>query len=171
MPTPPRVAVILAAGKGTRMKSALPKVLHRAAGRPLLQWVIDAARAAGCARILVVVGYGAERVREEIAGDDLVWVLQAEQRGTGHALAQAEPELTALTAPDSEALVLVLSGDVPLVTADTLEALAAAAAAGWGAMAVADLDEPGSLGRVISQGADGAWLERIVEAADAVPEE
>ena len=91
MPTPrPRVAVILAAGKGTRMKSALPKVLHRAAGRPLLQWVVDAARAAGCARILVVVGHGAERVREEISGDDLGWVLQAEQRGTGHALAQAE---------------------------------------------------------------------------------
>src|SRR3954464_203791 len=87
----PRVAVILAAGKGTRMRSALPKVLHEAAGRPLLAWVVDAARAAGCERILIVVGHGAEKVRETILGDDIVWVLQAEQRGTGHALAQAEP--------------------------------------------------------------------------------
>src|SRR3954463_15979005 len=103
MPHPPRLAVILAAGKGTRMKSALPKVLHRAAGRPLLQWVVDAARAAGRARILVVVGHGAERVREELVADDPGWVLQAEQRGTGHALAQAEPEI------QGEATVLVLS--------------------------------------------------------------
>jgi bifunctional UDP-N-acetylglucosamine pyrophosphorylase/glucosamine-1-phosphate N-acetyltransferase len=145
------------------MRSELPKVLHAAAGRPLLQWVIDAARAAGCERILVVVGYGAERVREEIQGGDLVWVLQAEQKGTGHALAQAEPEIT------GDALVLVLSGDVPLVTAATLETLATAAEAGWGSMAVADLDEPGSLGRVIS--GDGTTLERIVEAADAGPAE
>src|SRR5438270_8763186 len=120
MPTPrPRVAVILAAGKGTRMKSALPKVLHRAAGRPLLQWVVDAARAAGCVRILVVVGHGAERVREEISGaggEDLGWVLQPEQRGTGHALAQAEREVR------GEATVLPLSGDEPLLQTSTLDA-------------------------------------------------
>ena len=73
------------------MRSALPKVLHRAAGRPLLAWVIDAARAAGCERILVVVGHGAEQVREEFGGGRRSrWVVQAEQRGTGHALAQAE---------------------------------------------------------------------------------
>src|SRR3954463_10988608 len=143
MPTPPRVAVILAAGKGTRMKSALPKVLHRAAGRPLLQWVVDAARVAGGARILVVVGHGAERVREEIAGDDLGWVLQAEQRGTGHALAQAEPEI------QGEATVLVLSGDVTLVLPSTLERRADATDEGWGPLAVAALPQPGSLGRVI----------------------
>ncbi len=161
----PRVAVLLAAGKGTRMRSSLPKVLHRAAGRPLLQWAIDAARAAGCERILVVVGHGAEQVREEVTGDDLGWVLQAEQRGTGHALAQAEAEIP------GEALVLVLSGDVPLVTPATLERLAQAAEAaeaGWGAMAVADFDQPGSLGRVIGE---GGKLRRIVEAADATPEQ
>jgi bifunctional UDP-N-acetylglucosamine pyrophosphorylase/glucosamine-1-phosphate N-acetyltransferase len=164
MPTPrPRVAVILAAGKGTRMKSALPKVLHRAAGRPLLQWVVDAARAAGCARILIVVGHGAERVREEIAGDDLVWVLQAEQRGTGHALAQAEPEI------QGEATVLVLSGDVPLLQPSTLDALAAAADAGWGAMTVAELVDPGMLGRVIVD-PPGAF-QAIVEFKDATPEQ
>jgi bifunctional UDP-N-acetylglucosamine pyrophosphorylase/glucosamine-1-phosphate N-acetyltransferase len=163
MPTPrPRVAVILAAGKGTRMKSALPKVLHRAAGRPLLQWVVDAARAAGCARILVVVGHGAERVREEIQGEDLGWVLQEEQKGTGHALAQAEPEI-------QEATVLVLSGDVPLVHTETLDRLAAAAEEGWGAMAVAELPDPGSLGRVIVDQA--GVFQAIVEFKDATPEQ
>ncbi|HEX6898946.1 MAG TPA: bifunctional UDP-N-acetylglucosamine diphosphorylase/glucosamine-1-phosphate N-acetyltransferase GlmU [Thermoanaerobaculia bacterium] len=159
----PRVAVILAAGKGTRMKSSLPKVLHRAAGQPLLQWVIDAAREAGCERILVVVGHGAERVREEIAGDDLGWVLQAEQKGTGHALAQGEPEIP------GEATVLVLSGDVPLLQPATLARLAEEAAEGWGAMAVAELDEPGSLGRVIVD--DAGTFQKIVEARDASPEE
>jgi bifunctional UDP-N-acetylglucosamine pyrophosphorylase/glucosamine-1-phosphate N-acetyltransferase len=158
----PRIAVILAAGKGTRMRSELPKVLHEAAGRPLLAWVVDAARAAGCARILVVVGHGAERVREVVTGDDLGWVLQAEQRGTGHALAQAEGQV------QGRAMVLVLSGDVPLVTPVTLDQLATAAESGWGAMAVADLDEPGSLGRVLTTPA-GA-LDRIVEARDASPE-
>jgi bifunctional UDP-N-acetylglucosamine pyrophosphorylase/glucosamine-1-phosphate N-acetyltransferase len=163
MPTPrPRVAVILAAGKGTRMKSALPKVLHHAAGRPLLQWVVDAARAAGCERLLIVVGHGAERVREEIQGEDLGWVLQAEQRGTGHALAQAEAEIR------GDATVLVLSGDVPLLQPSTLDRLATAAGEGWGAMAVAELPEPGSLGRVMTE--DGAFR-GIVEFKDATPEQ
>jgi bifunctional UDP-N-acetylglucosamine pyrophosphorylase / glucosamine-1-phosphate N-acetyltransferase len=170
MPDPrPRVAVILAAGKGTRMRSALPKVLHRAAGRPLLGWVVAAARAAGCRRILVVVGHGAERVREEIGPDagDLVWVLQAEQRGTGHALAQAETELR------GEATVLVLSGDVPLVQPSTLDRLAVAAEEGWGALAVAELADPGSLGRVlVDAGGDAAGaFRKIVEARDATPAE
>ncbi len=164
-PRPPRrVAVILAAGKGTRMRSALPKVLHAAAGRPLLAWVVDTARAAGCEKVLIVVGHGAEAVKEAVQDPDVEWVLQADQRGTGHALAQAEPYV------EGDALLLALSGDVPLVTPRTLERLAAAAAAadtGWGAMAVADLDEPGSLGRVIGE----ASLERIVEAADASPGE
>ncbi|HVT59911.1 MAG TPA: NTP transferase domain-containing protein [Thermoanaerobaculia bacterium] len=190
VPERPRMAVVLAAGKGTRMRSAVPKVLHRAAGRPLLAWVLDAARAARCARILVVVGHGAEQVREELGASDVSWVTQAEQLGTGHALAQAG-ELVA-----GEALLLVLSGDAPLVTPATLERLAAAAgaagdgAAGWGAMAVAELPEPGSLGRVVgapdgadgTDGADGAdgnhrdrrqrqRLVRVVEAADASPAE
>jgi len=159
---PTRVAVILAAGKGTRMKSSLPKVLHRAAGRPLLQWVVDAARAARCEHILIVVGHGAEKVREEITGDDLGWVLQAEQKGTGHALAQAEPEIS------GEATVLVLSGDVPLVQTSTLDRLAEAAESGWGAMTVAELSDPGMLGRVIVE--DGAFRE-IVEFKDASPDQ
>jgi bifunctional UDP-N-acetylglucosamine pyrophosphorylase/glucosamine-1-phosphate N-acetyltransferase len=183
----PRVAVVLAAGKGTRMRSALPKVLHPAAGRPLLAWVLDAARAAGCERILVVVGHGAEQVRAAFAAEaggtgeasghrgDLAWVVQEEQRGTGHALAQAARLI------EGPAQLLVLSGDVPLVTAQTLERLLAAAAGGWGAMAVADLAAPGALGRVIARAggpAEGGreeqpveLLERIVEAADALPAE
>ncbi len=111
--------------------------------------------------ILVVVGHGAEQVREEIGASDIEWVLQAEQRGTGHALAQAEPYV------EGEALLLVLSGDVPLVTAATLEALADDAEAGWGSMAVAELRRPGSLGRVLTEW-DGS-LDRIVEARDADP--
>lgn len=164
MATRPRIAVLLAAGKGTRLRSSLPKVLHQAAGRPLLAWVIDAARQAGCERILVVVGHGAEQVREEIQGDDIAWVLQAEQRGTGHALAQTEEAVGG-----REANLLVLSGDAPLVTPATLEALAAAAESGWGAMSVAELDEPGSLGRVIAR--EDGGLHRIVEARDANAEE
>ena len=160
---PPRIAVVLAAGQGKRMRSALPKVLHEAAGRPLLAWVIDAARAAGCTKILIVVGHGAERVREAIQGDDIGWVLQAEQRGTGHALAQVEGQV------EGAATLLVLSGDVPLVTPAALDRLAADAASGWGAMAVADLDDPGSLGRVFASPEGG--LDRIVEARDATPEE
>lgn len=148
MPASERVAVVLAAGKGTRMRSRLPKVLHRAAGRPLLAWVLDAARAAGCRRIVVVVGHGAEQVRSEIGGEDVSWVVQAEQRGTGHALAQIEERIA------GPAQLLVLSGDVPLVSIATLGRLLDVADAGWGAMAVAELRHPGSLGRVIASTAD-----------------
>jgi bifunctional UDP-N-acetylglucosamine pyrophosphorylase/glucosamine-1-phosphate N-acetyltransferase len=162
MPPTPRIAVILAAGKGTRMKSSLPKVLHRVAGRPLLQWVVDAARGAGCERILVVIGHGAERVREEIRGDDLGWVEQTEQRGTGHALAQAEG------AVEGKATLLVLSGDAPLVTPATLDRLASVAEEGWGALAVTEMDDPGSLGRVLT-GPEGGLVD-IVEAREASAE-
>jgi len=162
-----RVAVVLAAGSGTRMRSELPKVLHPAAGRPLLAWVLDAARGAGCDGIVVVVGHGAERVREETAAPDVRFALQAEQLGTGHALAQAAP----LVAAGGAATLLVLSGDVPLIRPATLAALADAAEAPgtWGALAAVELPEPGALGRVVSA-ADGAF-ERIVEARDASPEE
>lgn len=159
-----RAAVILAAGKGTRMRSRRAKVLHEAAGRPLLGWVIETARQAGCSPIVVVVGHQAEEVEAAFSGAaDLVWVLQAEQRGTGHALAQAVSAI-----PDGST-TLVLSGDVPLVTARTLDQLASAAEAGWGALAVAELDDPRSLGRVLTT-REGD-LDRIVEVADASEEE
>jgi len=160
----PRVAVVLAAGKGTRMKSVRPKVLHEAAGRPLLGWVLAAARAAGCARILAVVGHGADEVRRAFAdATDVTWIEQRQQRGTGHALLQAAEEAS------GEALLLVLSGDVPLIRAATLDRVADAAEAGWGAMAVARVEVPGALGRVIDDGQGG--LRRIVEARDATDEE
>lgn len=163
-----RVAAIMAAGKGSRLHSKVPKVLHQVAGRPLLEWVLQAARQSGCETLLVIVGHGANAVRSHIeaspaAGDDIVWVHQEEQLGTGHALAQVEPHV------ERAATLLVLSGDVPLVSAATLEQLAEAAEGAWGSMAVAELPEPGSLGRVLSS-PDGR-LDRIVEAADAKPEE
>jgi len=161
--SPPAVAIVLAAGKGTRMKSRLAKVLHEAAGRPLLAWVLDVAREAGCERIVCIVGHGAEEVRARFAAPDVRFVLQEQQLGTGHALAQAAPEVP------GAATLLVLSGDVPLVRAKTLRTLLAAADGGGGAMAVADLDEPGSLGRVMARADDR--LDRIVEAADATPAE
>jgi bifunctional UDP-N-acetylglucosamine pyrophosphorylase/glucosamine-1-phosphate N-acetyltransferase len=145
------------------MRSQLPKVLHPVAGRPMLGWVLGAARRAACDRILVVVGHGAEAVRAELDAPDVTWVEQSEQLGTGHALAQAAQHL------EGEGVLVVLSGDVPLVRAETLAALGDAAAAGWGSMAVADLPDPGSLGRVLTR-EDGS-LARIVEAADASPEE
>lgn len=160
---PPLAAVILAAGKGTRLKSALPKVLHNVAGRPMLEWVLTAARAAGCEQIFVVVGHGADRVREEVEADDVTWVLQEEQLGTGHALQQVESCL------QTPATLMVLSGDVPLVTPQTLERLATEARSGWGSMVVTEMEEPGSLGRVVAT-PDGT-LERIVEVADATEEE
>ena len=155
-----RLAVVLAAGQGKRMRSQLPKVLHPAAGRPLLDWVVRAARDAGAERVLVVVGHGGERVRQAFAGDaGLDWVEQERQLGTGDALARA-----ALPLGGERALLLVLSADVPLVRPETLDRLACAAASGWGAMAVATLADPGMLGRVFAA-ADGT-LERIVEARD-----
>ncbi len=159
----PRIAVILAAGQGTRMRSSTPKILHAAAGKPLLGWVLDAARAAQCDRLLVIVGHGADQVREAFDAADITWVTQHERLGTGHALAQAAPEVT------EDATLLVLSGDVPLVTPTTLDRLVAAADRGWGAMVVARLAQPGSLGRVLAR-TDGS-LDRIVEAADAAPDE
>jgi bifunctional UDP-N-acetylglucosamine pyrophosphorylase/glucosamine-1-phosphate N-acetyltransferase len=156
---PDRLAVVLAAGQGKRMRSALPKVLHEVAGRPMLARVLATARLSGCDRLLVVVGHRAESVRAAFPEADLTWVEQREQRGTGHALLQAVAHVP------QAALLLVLSGDVPLVRAATLDRLAKAAAAGWGAMAAATLREPGTLGRVLTH-LDGT-LERIVEVADA----
>ena len=85
--------VILAAGQGTRMKSSLPKVLHTLGDRPLVQHVIDTARRLSPERIVLVYGHGGEHVRDIIAGEDLIWAEQAEQLGTGHAVAQAMPHL------------------------------------------------------------------------------
>ena len=110
--------VILAAGQGTRMRSALPKVLHPVAGNSMLGHVIHSARQLDPQGIHVVIGHGAELVRERLAADDLNFVLQDKQLGTGHAVAQALPFLTAEN-------VLILYGDVPLIAAETLQRLLA----------------------------------------------
>lgn len=159
----PKVAVILAAGQGTRLKSRLPKVLHQVSGRPMIHWVLDAAREANCERTIMVVGHGAAEVEQAVASNDVTFVVQEHQKGTGHALAQVESVL------EGPASLLVLSGDVPLISAATLQRILEDENRGWGAIAVADVADPGSLGRVVAQ-PDGS-LKKIIEASDASQEE
>ena len=150
--------IVLAAGQGKRMHSALPKVLHPLAGRPLLAHVLDAARALKPKQILVVHGHGSDDLRAAFGGMRLRWVEQKRQLGTGHALAQA------LLHVARGADVLVLNGDVPLVRADTLRRLAAAAKGGI-AICTSDLSDSSGYGRVLRD-AKGRVL-RIVEEKDA----
>ncbi|MBE2210774.1 MAG: bifunctional UDP-N-acetylglucosamine diphosphorylase/glucosamine-1-phosphate N-acetyltransferase GlmU [Xanthomonadaceae bacterium] len=154
----PLHVVILAAGEGKRMKSRTPKVLQKIAGRPMLAHVIDAARALSPAGIHVVYGHGGDQVREAFADQaDLQWAEQRERLGTGHAVQQVIDQV-----PDG-ARVLVLYGDVPLITSDTLRALLAKDARL--AVLVADLDDPTGYGRIVrdAEGNVGA----IVEEKDA----
>ncbi|MFW6092358.1 MAG: bifunctional UDP-N-acetylglucosamine diphosphorylase/glucosamine-1-phosphate N-acetyltransferase GlmU [Pseudomonadota bacterium] len=154
----PLEVVVLAAGQGTRMASRRPKVLHTLAGRTLLQHVLDTAGALEPARIHVVVGHAADAVRAAVV-DEVNFVTQAEQRGTGHAVAQALPSVA------DDALVLVVYGDVPLVTASTLQACVGAAADGALALVTACPDDPGQLGRIVRD-PNGA-ITGIVEYRDA----
>ncbi|MCY1285701.1 Bifunctional protein GlmU [compost metagenome] len=154
--------VILAAGQGTRMRSALPKVLHPVAGQSMLGHVIDTARALAPQGIHVVIGHGAERVRERLAADDLQFVLQAEQLGTGHAVAQALPGLSAEQ-------VLILYGDVPLIEAQTLERLLAKVGDGQLALLTVELADPTGYGRILRDAA--GQVTAIVEHKDATPEQ
>ncbi len=154
--------VILAAGQGKRMRSDLPKVLHRLGGRPLLAHVLDTARELGAGKICVVYGHGGEAVREALDADDLVWVKQEPQLGTGHAVLQT------LTFLDPAAPTLVLYGDVPLIGAPTLSRLIEMAGPGLGVL-TADLDDPGGYGRIVRD--DDGRIVRIVEERDATDEE
>lgn len=158
--------LILAAGAGTRMKSDLAKVLHRLCGRCLVEHVVDAAQRAGMDRPMVVIGHQAEKVREALKGRDVDFVLQEEQKGTGHAVMQAEPLIR-----DFNGDLLVLYGDVPLIEPDTIRSLIAKHQREGNActMLTTVLEQPGKYGRVI-RGADGG-VERIVEARDATAEE
>lgn len=158
-------AVVLAAGKGKRMHSDLPKVLHRLCGRPLITYVLDTLAEAVPGRPLVVVGHGAEAVREA-AGDRAEFVEQREQLGTGHAVMQAVPRLAA-----GDDLVLVLYGDTPLMRAGTIKALLELHSRSRPAATIlaAVLDDPTGYGRVI-RAPDGS-VHRIVEEADASPDE
>ncbi len=158
-------AVILAAGKGVRMHSQMPKVLHRVAGKPMIWYVVKAVKEAGIDDIILVVGHGREMVREALSDEKLRFVVQEEQLGTGHALMQAQGSI------DPDNTLVVLAGDTPLLEGKTLKKLLdfhrqqQALATVLSAL----LPDPFGYGRIIRQ-ADGG-LERIVEEKDASPEE
>jgi bifunctional UDP-N-acetylglucosamine pyrophosphorylase/glucosamine-1-phosphate N-acetyltransferase len=155
--------IILAAGQGSRMRSDLPKVLHPLGGAPLLQHVIHTAKQLGSTAIYVVYGHGGEQVREVLAHEDVNWVLQTQQLGTGHAVDQVMPSV------QDDDVLLVLYGDVPLVKAGTLVKLIAQAEQGSLSVLTATLDNPYGYGRMI-RGINGE-LTGIVEQKDASEEQ
>ncbi len=155
--------VIMAAGKGTRMKSSMPKVLHRLAGKALVQHVMDTARSLQARHTIVITGHGAEQVEAALQqanpGDGLQFARQMPQLGTGHAVQQTVPLLA------DDAVVVVLSGDVPLTQADTLQALINACAGQHLALLTIAFDDPAGYGRIV-RNADGQ-VQAIVEHKDA----
>jgi bifunctional UDP-N-acetylglucosamine pyrophosphorylase / glucosamine-1-phosphate N-acetyltransferase len=160
-------AIILAAGKGTRMKSGLLKVMHSLGGYPMISWPVRAALAVGSASTVIVIGYQGDKVREYFAGArDISFAMQAEQLGTGHAVACAAPYLMG-----SADQVLVLCGDVPLIRSATLQAMLSSHEASQATLTVltARLENPHGYGRVV-KGSEGGVL-RIVEEKDATAEE
>lgn len=151
--------VILAAGMGKRMHSDLPKVLHPVAGRPLLAHVIDTARTLSPSHLVVVVGHGAEHVRTAVVADDVTFAEQPQQLGTGHAVAQALPQL------DDTQPTLVLYGDVPLTSAATLKSLVEAAGKSRFGVLTVEMPDPSGYGRIVRDAAGS--IVRIVEQKDA----
>lgn len=159
----PLSVVILAAGEGKRMKSALPKVLQPLAGRPLIKHVIDTARSLSPEAIHVVYGHGGEKVREVLAGEAVDWTLQAERLGTGHALLQAVPKV-----PDGHRVV-ILYGDVPLLGLATLARLIEVAGERQVALLTMEPPDPSGYGRIVRDRA--GRVQRIVEQRDATSAE
>ncbi len=155
--------IILAAGQGTRMRSALPKVLHPIAGRPMLERVLDAAATLSPARMHVVIGHGAEQVRSRLAHRDVAWALQGEQLGTGHAVMQAMPEV-----PD-DAEVLILYGDVPLIRPATCQALVERLQQADLALLTVELANPHGYGRILRD--PSGRVTGISEDKDCTPEQ
>lgn len=161
------VAVILAAGKSTRMKSEVPKVLHPVCGRLMIEYVLDAARAAGAEQLIVVVGHKADLVRSSLAHHrDVVFAEQTEQKGTGHAVMMCEKHLASHSGS-----VLILAGDTPLLQGSSLKALLDSQTTSGAACVIgtADTRNNDGLGRVVRDGA-GAF-QCIVEQKDASPEQ
>jgi bifunctional UDP-N-acetylglucosamine pyrophosphorylase/glucosamine-1-phosphate N-acetyltransferase len=160
------VCLILAAGQGTRMKSDLAKVLHPLCGKTLVEHVARSAQQAGVARTVVIVGHQAEQVKQALSGLEVEFVLQAEQKGTGHAVMQALPAIKNFAGE-----LLVLYGDVPLIKPATIVSLLKKHREERNActMLTTVIDQPGGYGRII-RGADG-FVAKIVEARDASPEE
>ncbi|CNI22003.1 bifunctional N-acetylglucosamine-1-phosphate uridyltransferase/glucosamine-1-phosphate acetyltransferase [Yersinia aldovae] len=153
--------VILAAGKGTRMYSDLPKVLHPLAGKPMVQHVIDAAMKLGAQNVHLVYGHGGELLQKTLSDPSLNWVLQAEQLGTGHAMQQAAPHF----ADDED--VLMLYGDVPLISVDTLQRLLAAKLQGGIGLLTVKLDNPSGYGRIVRENGDIVGIIEHKDASDA----
>lgn len=164
------VAVILAAGKGTRMKSAGPKVLASLCGAPMIEWVVNAVRKAGISRVLVVVGYKKNEVAQVLEGLDVDWVEQSQQLGTGHALKVASTLLGCESRNVPENIV-VLPGDSPLVKPDTIKTLRKVhrETSSDATLVTARLDDPKSYGRVVRD--RHGRITRIVEDLDAGEEE
>ena len=160
----PLAAIILAAGQGTRMKSDRPKVVHHVAGRPMIWWVVRAVREAGASKIVLIVGHGADEVREVFAGDDadITFAVQHEQLGTGHATACAEPALRTFRGD-----VVVLAGDGPLIRPSTIAAMRRrhAQAGAAATLATSVIDEPTGYGRIIRD--DEGRFEAIIEHRNA----
>jgi len=159
-------AVVLAAGKGTRMKSELPKVLFPVLGRPMIHWVIDALQAAGINQIVVVVGYRDDLVRAELGPRGVEFALQSEQLGTGHAVQVARPNLEKGNSP-----VLIVAGDSPMIQSSSINSLIQEFEKGDWSCLLGTLfkDEPQGLGRIVRD-SSGQFL-KIVEHKDASPEE
>ena len=155
--------VILAAGKGTRMQSALPKVLHPLAGRPLLDHVIASADTVADSKKIIVTGHGAEQVEQTFVASDAVFVQQTEQLGTAHAVQRALPHLR------SQANVLILYGDVPLITPETISKILNAVDKDHIALLTIHLDNPTGYGRIVRNAA--GEIESIVEQKDASDEQ
>ncbi len=157
-------SVILAAGMGTRMKSDIPKVLHKICGKPLCKWVIDASKKAGAGNIVTVIGHGADMVRE-VLGASCEYAVQAEQKGTGHAVMQAVP----LIAADG-GYVVILNGDIPLITAQTIKNAVEYHKESGNAATVltAVFDDATGYGRVVRENGN---VKKIVEQKDASDEE
>lgn len=162
-----RQAIVLAAGKGTRMQSDLPKVLFEVCGRPMVSFVIDTLRAAGIERIIVVVGYKAELVAETLSDyEGLVFVEQSEQLGTGHAVMVCREELSGREGP-----VLIVTGDSPLLQQDSVASLLREMDLAEPACVMGTLrkDDPHGLGRIVRD--ENGDFEGIVEEKDATPEQ
>ena len=155
--------IILAAGQGTRMRSALPKVLHPIAGKPMLQHVIEACQSLDATSLAVVYGHGGDLVRERITASFLHWVLQAEQKGTGHAVAQA------IDLVEDSDIVLIAYGDVPLIRSTTLQSLAHGLQDAALCILTTVLSEPKGYGRMV-RNTEGQ-VQAIVEEKDASPEQ
>lgn len=161
------VALVLAAGKSTRMKSDLPKVLHPISGRPMIEFVLDAAREAGATRIIVVTGHQSERVRSALEHhEDIDFALQSEQKGTGHAVMMCDPFLESHKGP-----VLVLAGDTPLLRGTSLSQLISSLEQQQAACIIGSAETPDNfgLGRIL-RNSEGEFL-RIVEQKDASEKE